>query len=186
MKTSILIITALLASACGGTTPPPPPPTAPVKAAPPPVPDQLAIAALAHKVAEIEIGIAKVSLEQERAGGARHPEEMMIDAMAAVPAEIANWKALPPDELALLRNVAMRIGAANKGYWQAFVIYTPRSEPGGLGLASYDAAKPIKGAYESTQGDQSQGDNTLIQSDLAAAMALREIMESAIIKEGAP
>jgi hypothetical protein len=176
----LLLILALAASACGGTQAPPAPPPPPKVAAPPPVPDQLAVAALAHKVAEIEIGIAKVSFEKESSGGARHPEQFMADAMAAVPAEIVNWRALPPDQLALLRDVATRIGAANRGYSQAFTIEMPRGEQG-LGLNSWSAAAVVEGAYVSAQGDPSQED-ALIQPDLAAALALQEIKQAAIIK----
>jgi len=173
MKTLTMIGLTLLTVACGAK-PPPPKPAAP---------DQLAVAALAHKVAEIEIGVAKVSFEQADAGGGNHPASQMIDAMAVVPAEIANWRVLPPDQLALLRDVASRIAAAKDGYWRAFGIY--QSGDGGLGLASWHAADVIEGAYASTQGEPSQGSNTLIEPDLAAALALREIKESTIIKEGA-
>jgi hypothetical protein len=104
---------------------------------------------------------------------------IMVDAMAAIPAEIANWKALPSDQLALLRDVASRIAAADRGYWKAFY---PSSGNGGLGLASWSATDVLDGAYDSTQGDPSQGTDSLIKPDLAAAIALREIKESTIIR----
>ena len=165
MKKLIALAALLAASGCGGSKPP---------SAPPP-PDQVSTAALAHKVAEIEIGVAKVSYEKNSAGGSNHPEIFTIDEMAAIPIETVNWRALPADQLALLRDVASRIAAANSGYQEMF------SETD-CGLISRDSAAIIAAAHQSARGDPSQGPDTLVQPDLAAALALQEIEDSPIIQ----
>jgi hypothetical protein len=163
----LLVLLSLAMSACGVSKPPSPPPS-------PPPPDQMTIAALAHKVAEIEINVARLSLAaNESPSGPNHPQMMMLGDMAAIHIGTVNWRSLPADQLALLRDVASRIATAKSGY-----------EAGGMpcGLAGWDPSVILEAAYSATTGPSSDPDD-LVQPDLAAALALKEIEESRTIQD---
>lgn len=137
-----------------------------------PAADTAAIVALAHKVAEIEITLAKLSLASPSQGS--HPEADVISQMEKVSADKVNWRALPPDEQALLRDVALRINAAEQGYSELFM-------KAGCAFTLYDITLPIKGAYESAKNTPSEP-GSLMQPDLPAALALEEIYHSPTIQ----
>lgn len=115
-----------------------------------------------HAVAQLEITLAKISLAD--AGLANDPEAGLLDAMSYPAPDSIDWTKVPPDQVALFRDVAMRLSAADSAYNQLFFA---REIP----MSEYDHGAIIEAAALSAAHD-----------DPAAQAALEEIARW--LKEG--